>query len=154
VVDCADDTHSSPTTEVLTVEDHPNPMAGPPWRVLLADDDASFRRTLRILLEDPAAFEVVGEAEDGAQAVELAIALQPHSVILDMAMPVMDGDSALALIKSSCPHTDVIALSVDPWVTRKGPPPDAALEKGAGTWMDKLPTLIELLALDRTTPAT
>ncbi|HUZ43862.1 MAG TPA: response regulator transcription factor [Acidimicrobiales bacterium] len=133
--------------------DQPNPMAGPPWRVLLADDDASFRRMLRILLEDSPTFEVVGEAGDGAEAVELAIALQPHTVILDMTMPVMDGDSALALIKTSCPHTDVIALSADAWESKKGPPPDAALEKGTGAWMDKLPTLIELLAMDRTLPA-
>ena len=122
--------------------------------MLLADDDASFRRMLRILLEDSPTFEVIGEAEDGAQAVDMAIELQPHTVILDMAMPVMDGDAALARIKSSCPHTDVIALSGDAWVSKSGPPPDAALEKGSGAWMDKLPTLIELLALDRTMPAT
>ncbi|MHB1923788.1 MAG: response regulator transcription factor [Acidimicrobiales bacterium] len=135
------------------MEDQPNPVAGPPWRVLLADDDASFRRMLRILLEDSPSFEVVGEAGDGAEAVEMAVALQPHSVILDMTMPAMDGDTALALIKSRCPHTDVIALSADAWESVKGPPPDAALEKGTGAWMDKLPTLIELLAMDRTLPA-
>lgn len=138
-----------PVPEVMTVEDQPNPMVGPPWQVLLADDDASFRRMLRVLLEDSPAFEVVGEAGDGAEAVELATNLQPHTVILDMAMPVMDGDNALMLIKTNCPHTDVIALSAEVWVSRKGPPPDAALEKGTGAWMDKLPTLIELLAVDR-----
>ena len=77
---------------VATMETEIGQVAGPPWRVLLADDDASFRRVLRVLLEDSPTFAVVGEAEDGAQAVDLAVALQPHSVILDMRMPVMDGD--------------------------------------------------------------
>lgn len=92
---------------------------------------------------------MVGEAADGAQGAELAEALQPHSVILDMKMPVMDGQRALALIKSSCPHTDVIALSGETWASGEGPHPDAALEKGGGGWIEKLPLLVELLAVDR-----
>lgn len=122
---------------------------GPPWRVVLADDEASFRRIVRILLEDSPIFEVVGEAADGAEAVEMTTALQPHSVILDMKMPVMDGDTALALIKERCPQTDVIALSGATWTSHKGPAPDAALEKGTGRWMEVLPALIETLASDR-----
>ena len=119
------------------------------WRVVLADDDASFRRMVRILLQDDPAFEVVGEAADGAQAVEVAEALQPDSVILDMKMPVMDGDAALAEIKRRCPNTDVIALSAMPWVPARGPAPDAALEKGEDAWMEMLPALVAALGSDR-----
>lgn len=122
---------------------------GPPWRVVVADDDASFRQLVRMLMEDDSTFEVVGEASDGQEAVDLASSLQPHCVILDMKMPVMDGDTALAMIKDSCPHTDVIALSGGPWTARVGPPPDAALEKGGGRWMEMLPVLVEMLATNR-----
>lgn len=122
------------------------PGVGPrPWTILVADDDPSFRKVVRDLLEE-ALFEVVGEAVDGAEAVRLAEDLQPDCVILDMKMPVMDGESALAGIKASCPHTDVIALSTLEWETRIGPAPDAALTKDS---MEMLPVLIETLAADR-----
>ena len=120
-----------------------------PWRVLIADDDASFRRVVRVLLEDDPDFEVVGEAADGGEAVQLAEQLQPDSVILDWRMPVMDGDAALAEIKRRCPNTDVIALSTMPWITSGGPAPDAALEKGGDIWTEMLPPLVATLGSDR-----
>ena len=113
--------------------------------VLLVDDDSSFRRVVRNLLEE-ALFDVVAEAADGAEAVRLAEQLQPDCVILDLKMPVMDGDAALAQIKASCPNTDVIALSTLEWQTRVGPAPDAALTKDS---IEMLPVLIETLAADR-----
>jgi DNA-binding NarL/FixJ family response regulator len=55
--------------------------------------------------------EVVGEAEDGAQALSRAMALRPDVVLMDMLMPVMDGVSATAAIRSELPETEVIALT-------------------------------------------
>ena len=120
-----------------------------PWRVLLADDDASFRRLVRMLFDEVTTVEVVAEAADGAEAVRLAEELQPDCVILDMHMPIIDGDAALAMIKASCANTDVIALSGLEWQTRVGPAPDAALEKANEAWMEMLPVLVETLATSR-----
>ena len=118
-------------------------------RIVLADDDQSFRRLVRTLFAGEEGFEVVGEAGDGREVVRLAGELQPDCVILDMKMPVLDGDAALAQIREQCPHTDVIALSGLEWVTRIGPAPDAALVKGSDAWMEVLPVLVETLALNR-----
>lgn len=122
---------------------------GPPWRVLVADDDGSFRRLVRRLMAEDPAFEVVGEAADGVEAVELAARLQPHCVILDMKMPVMDGRAALRLIRRRCPQTDVIGLSGLDWSASGRDAPDAMLEKERDTWMQMLPVLVETLATNR-----
>lgn len=82
-----------------------------PIRVLLADDTASVRLLLRGTLEASKAFEVVGEAGDGAQAVELAAALQPDMVLLDLAMPVLGGMEAIPQIRSRAPHARVVVVS-------------------------------------------
>lgn len=60
-------------------------------RVLIADDEPLARRRLRDLLGDLGGHEIVGEAQDGREACELASALSPDAVILDIAMPVLDG---------------------------------------------------------------
>ncbi len=62
-----------------------------PIRVLVADDTATMRLLLRRTLEASKAFEVVGEAANGAEAVDLAGSLQPDMVLLDLSMPVMNG---------------------------------------------------------------
>jgi AmiR/NasT family two-component response regulator len=68
-----------------------------PQRVLIAEDEALIRLDLRELLEEEG-FEVVGEAADGEQAVQLATELRPDVVICDVKMPKMDGIAAAALI--------------------------------------------------------
>ncbi len=66
-------------------------MMSAPIRILLADDHAVVRRCTRDLLEDQTDLLVVGEAEDGQQAIELALALRPHVVLMDVRMPVLTG---------------------------------------------------------------
>ncbi|HVF14485.1 MAG TPA: response regulator, partial [Acidimicrobiales bacterium] len=72
-------------------------------RVVIADDASAMRALLRRMLEDSAAFDVVGEAGDGEEAVRLAGALHPDLVILDVAMPGMDGLTAIAGIRRESP---------------------------------------------------
>lgn len=80
-------------------------------RVLLVDDALDLRFLLRLNLERDSRFVVVGEAGDGREAVEQAAALQPDVVLLDVAMPVMDGLTALPLVRQAAPGTTVIMLS-------------------------------------------
>ena len=80
-------------------------------RVLLVDDADDIRLLLRMKLETMPGYEVVGEAADGAAGVDQARSLQPHLVLLDLAMPRMDGLEALPLIREAAPSTRVIVLS-------------------------------------------
>jgi len=80
-------------------------------RVLLADDTPEIRQLLRIALELEGNFEVVGEAADGRQALDLADSHRPDAVILDLAMPVMDGLQAIPAIRRATPHTKILVLS-------------------------------------------
>lgn len=81
-------------------------------RALLVDDHAMFRSGLSVLLQDIPGTIVVGEASDGAQAIELATSTQPDLVFTDIAMPVLNGIQATAKIKAACPRTRVIVLSM------------------------------------------
>ena len=81
-------------------------------RLLLADDHAVLRAGLAALLNAEDDMTVVGEAEDGAQAVELARTLQPDIVLMDIAMPGMNGIEATRQIKQAAPGTSVLALTM------------------------------------------
>jgi two-component system, NarL family, response regulator LiaR len=80
-------------------------------RILVVDDHSVVRQGLRMFLKLDPDFEIVGEAEDGAQAVELARQFEPDVVLMDLLMPVMDGIKATAAIRSASPETEVIALT-------------------------------------------
>jgi DNA-binding NarL/FixJ family response regulator len=80
-------------------------------RVLLADDHAVVRRGLRGFFELQDDVEIVGEAEDGQRAVELAIELRPDVVLMDLVMPILDGIEATARIKAAAPDVEVVALT-------------------------------------------
>ncbi|HET7490199.1 MAG TPA: PAS domain S-box protein [Acidimicrobiales bacterium] len=80
-------------------------------RVLVVDDASGLRTLLRKMLERTGRFTVIGEAEDGAEAVVLADRLQPDLVLLDLAMPVMDGLEALPRIKEVANAARVVVLS-------------------------------------------
>jgi signal transduction histidine kinase len=82
-----------------------------PLRVVLMDDTPDIRLLLRVALESADQFRVVGDAGDGRSGVELVRQLRPDVVILDLAMPVMDGMEALDLIARDTPDTRVIVLS-------------------------------------------
>ena len=80
-------------------------------RVVLADDTAEYRLLLRIILEQDGRFEVVGEAADGAEAVRVTEAERPDVLVLDLAMPVMDGLEAIPEIRACSPGTTIVVLS-------------------------------------------
>ncbi len=81
-------------------------------RALLADDHQIVREGLRLLLERADDMEIVGEASDGDEAVRLAAEVHPDVVILDVAMPGLDGIGAARRIKADAPHVKIIALSM------------------------------------------
>jgi DNA-binding NarL/FixJ family response regulator len=81
-------------------------------RVLLADDSALARRAVRSLLKGDTGFEVVGEAEDGAEALALTRELAPELVLMDIDMPRCDGLLATRMIKRESPHVTVVILTV------------------------------------------
>ena len=81
-------------------------------RVVIADDHAIFRTGVRLLLEAEPDVEVVGEAANGDEAVELAQSLQPDVVLMDIAMPGTNGLEATRSIKASCPDIHVLALTI------------------------------------------
>lgn len=80
-------------------------------RVLIADDHAVVRQGLRMFLALDPDLEVVGDAENGSEAVRLAKELHPDVVLMDMLMPVMDGVAATGAIRQALPDTEVIALT-------------------------------------------
>ena len=76
-------------------------------RILIADDHALFRESLRALVE-ARGYDVVGEACDGQQAVELARQLQPELVLLDLSMPKLDGLGAARRLREEVPSARVV----------------------------------------------
>jgi NarL family two-component system response regulator LiaR len=80
-------------------------------RILIADDHALVREGTRRVLEQEPDLEVVGEAGDGEEAVELATSLKPDVAIVDVSMPKMDGIEATRRIKATCPYINVLILS-------------------------------------------
>lgn len=81
-------------------------------RLLVVDDKELFREGLVSLLVRRPELEVVGQAEDGYQALELARQLQPRLILMDVDMPNCDGLRAVELIKAELPDTDIIMLTV------------------------------------------
>ena len=80
-------------------------------RVLIVDDMPDIRLLLRLSLEQDGRFEVVGEAEDGLEALETVAVVRPDVVVLDLAMPRMDGLQVIPLIRQRSPHTEVVIYS-------------------------------------------
>jgi DNA-binding NarL/FixJ family response regulator len=120
-------------------------------RTVLVDDGMEIRRYLRALLERDGRFEVVGEAGDGLGAIETVERWTPDLVVLDIAMPYMDGISALPEIRRRAPGVRVVVLSGFPR-DRMGPRAEEAgavgyLEKGHRTLSlaDELHRLVAVL---------
>jgi DNA-binding NarL/FixJ family response regulator len=84
---------------------------GMPVRVLLVDDQALFREALATLLEVRPEIEVVGEAANGAEALDRVAALRPDVVLMDLHMPVLDGIAAARRLKVERPDVRVLALT-------------------------------------------
>jgi DNA-binding NarL/FixJ family response regulator len=80
--------------------------------VLLVDDHSLVRRGFRRMLEDEEGIAVVGEASDGFDAVEAAVALRPQVIVMDFALPSMNGAVATRRILEALPETKVLMLSM------------------------------------------
>ena len=80
-------------------------------RVLIVDDHSVVREGLRMFLARDPDLEVVGEAADGAKAIEQARRLRPDVVVMDLLMPILDGMAATRAIRSELPETEVLALT-------------------------------------------
>ena len=110
-----------------------NDETAAPIRILLVDDHAVVRRGLRGFLELQDDMEVVGEGEDGTQAVALAQQHRPDVILMDLLMPKMDGLTAIATIKQAHPEVEIVAVTSfieEEKVT-------AALEAGASGYLLK-----------------
>jgi DNA-binding NarL/FixJ family response regulator len=85
--------------------------SGKPYRIVVAEDEEAFLETLCQLLEADDRFEIVGHAQDGREAVELAQRLDPDVVVMDIEMPVVDGIEATRLLREGAPGVPVVAIS-------------------------------------------
>ncbi len=90
----------------------PRAGTGEPIRVLVVDDHALFRRGLQMVLEQEDDIEVVGEAGDGAEAVERAADAMPDIVLMDVRMPKRGGIDACTAIKDAVPSAKIIMLTI------------------------------------------
>ncbi|MEV7182403.1 response regulator transcription factor [Kitasatospora sp. NPDC093679] len=105
----------------------------PRIRVLIADDQPLVRRGLSLILTPDPSLEIVGEADNGRQAVDLAQQLRPDVVVMDIRMPVLDGVAATRQLSDTLPDCRVLALStfdMDEYVV-------AALRAGAYGFLPK-----------------
>jgi DNA-binding NarL/FixJ family response regulator len=82
-----------------------------PTRILIADDHAIVRDGVRALLVAAGDFDVVGEASDGQQAIDLAVSLEPDLILMDIAMPGLGGLEATLEIRKRVPLAKIIVLS-------------------------------------------
>jgi DNA-binding NarL/FixJ family response regulator len=81
-------------------------------RIVIAEDHTILREGLRALLSSDPEFDVVGEADDGLDAIECVENLTPDLVLMDLSLPRMNGMDAIMEIKKRCPETKVLALTV------------------------------------------
>jgi PAS domain S-box-containing protein len=118
---------------------------GPPLRVLVADDHEIVRHGLVSLLSEEDTVEIVGEAANGREAVDLADRLHPDVVIMDVSMPVLSGAEATRRIKEDLPQTRVVTLSMweEPEVRER------MYQAGAESYVLKTAPSEELLAAIR-----
>jgi two-component system NarL family response regulator len=88
------------------------PITDEPIRVLIVDDHALFRRGLVMVLEQEKDIDLVGEAGDGAEAVQIAQDTMPDVVLMDVRMPRRGGIEATSQIKAMAPHTKILMLTI------------------------------------------
>ena len=115
-------------------------------RIVLADDHVVMRNGLRLLLERQQGFEVVGEAADGRETVEICEKLKPDVVVLDIAMPNLNGIEAARQISAKMPDIEIVVLSMhsdESYVLR-------ALKAGARAYLLKDSAEADLITAIRT----
>ena len=114
-------------------------------RILIADDHPTFREGLARIIREQNDMDVVAEAGDGQEAVELATQFHPDVAILDIAMPNLDGVHATEAIKAACPNTAILILSAyrhDPYIL-------GAIKAGASGYLLKETRVRELISAIR-----
>jgi two-component system nitrate/nitrite response regulator NarL len=84
---------------------------GPPFRILVAEDDESFLDAIAVLLEQDDRFVVAGRARNGREALTLAEDAAPDALVIDIEMPVLDGVEATRLLRESAPNLPIVAVS-------------------------------------------
>jgi DNA-binding NarL/FixJ family response regulator len=99
------------STGVLSMSSSDEGVGSRAVRVFLVDDVGAFRTLMRFTLEEDPRIEVVGEAANGREAVTGVAELKPDVVLLDLAMPVLDGFQAMPLMLERSPDTTIVALS-------------------------------------------
>ena len=114
-------------------------------RVLLVDDQAVVRRALRVRFHLEPDLEVVGEASTGTEALALAQTLTPDVVLMDLAMPQMDGIEATAALRRMVPQSAVVILSIHDDAQTRG----RAQAAGAVAFVEKRGATDSLLAAIR-----
>ena len=123
------------------LQDCPPRRLGVLQRILIADDHTIMREGLRALLEAEAEFEVVGAADNGRDAVRLATLLKPDLVLMDLAMPHMDGMSAIRELKRRSSEIRILVLTMHKTEEHVR----AALQAGADGYLLKETSRSELL---------
>jgi DNA-binding NarL/FixJ family response regulator len=115
------------------MKNHATESAKPSIRVVVADDHHRVRSGIRLLLAGVADIQVVGEAVNGAQALELAQTLQPDILLLDVEMPIMNGLEVASRLHASSLRVQILALSAydDPQYVQ------GMLENGASGYLIK-----------------
>src|SRR5512141_2887096 len=81
-------------------------------RIIVAEDHTILREGLRMLLSSNPGFEVVGEAQDGLDAIRMVDTLKPDLILMDLSMPRMNGIGAIQEIKKGAPSTKILVLTV------------------------------------------
>jgi len=104
-------------------------------RVLIVDDKPDIRSIVATRLRIEPAFEVVGEAANGAEAMARVGELKPHVMILDLQMPVMSGEEVIPILRSLAPELRIVVFSAYAGAERRlsvAEQPDAEIRKGTG----------------------
>lgn len=83
-----------------------------PKQILIADDGVTVRQLIRRFLESKTAYQICGEAVDGLDAVEKAKALKPDLILLDLAMPRMNGAEAATVLRNVMPEVPIVLFTM------------------------------------------
>jgi two-component system, NarL family, response regulator LiaR len=119
-------------------------MTPPIIRVMIVDDHPRVRQALTVFVDVWDDLLLVGEADNGEQAISLVESAQPHIILMDLMMPVMDGVTATRIIREKFPHVAVVVLTstVELDIIQQ------AIEAGANTYMLKnvsIDTMVEII---------
>ena len=109
-------------------------------RIVVVEDHSLFREGLRLILNDEESFEIVGEAANGLQAIDVISGLKPDVVLLDITMPELSGIDIIPLIKQESPETKAFMLTASKDETKIF----KSLKAGAKGYLTKNTTIIEL----------